>query len=222
MRDLRGKIKPGTAVSRKGNERIGQIMCAARDVLIRHGYQGLTMRAVAEECDISVGNLNYYYGSKADLLEDLLETVIEGYLADFDDILSSSDPRSPERALEGIIRFIVADLGTKETTMFFPELWALANHDSQASKRMHELYRKARLVFDELIPKINRDLSLTEVKQLSLFLSASLEGHTMFVGYKKPWAKHREAISNIAVKSLLDLVRSVRPDDIENMQIVQG
>ncbi len=106
--------------------------------------------------------------------------------------------------------------------MFFPELWVLANHDSHASKRMHELYRKARLVFDELIPKINPVLSPTEVKQLSLFLSASLEGHTIFVGYKKPWAKHRQRISNIAVKSLLDLVRSVRPDDIENLQVVQA
>ena len=44
----------------------------------------------------------------------------------------------------------------------------------------------------------------------------------MFVGYKKPWVKHRQRISNIAVKSLLDLVRSVRSDDLENLQVVQG
>ena len=218
MRNLTNKMRPGTAVSRKGNERIDQIMCAARDTLVRLGYQGFTMRAVAAECGISVGNLNYYYASKADLLADLLEMVIEGYLADFDDILAESDPRTPEQALERVIRFIIADLGTRETTVFFPELWALANHDSAASKRMHQLYAKARVVFDELIPKINPALSTMETRQVSLFLSASLEGHTMFIGYKKPWARHRRRLSNIAVKGLLDLVRSITADDIANLQ----
>ncbi len=120
------------------------------------------------------------------------------------------------------MRFVIADLATRETTVFFPELWALANHDSHASKRMHELYRNYRRVYDQLIPKINPALSSMQVRQLSLFLSASLEGQTMFVGYKKPWAQHRQQISNIAVKSLLDLVRSFRPDEVEKMPIMQG
>ena len=205
-------------MSVKGNQRIDQIIRAARDILIRTGYHGFTMRAVAAECEISVGNLNYYYASKADLLADLLEIVIEGYLADFDDILSESDPQTPEQALEGVIRFIIADLGTRETTVFFPELWALANHDANASKRMHELYAKARLVFDDLIPKINPALSKSEVRQVSLFLSASLEGLTIFVGHKKPWAKDRQRLSNIAAKGLLDLVRSISPADIANLK----
>lgn len=220
MRELGSKNRPGTAVSRKGNDRVDQIIRAARDTLIRAGYHGFTMRAVAAECEISVGNLNYYYASKADLLADLLEIVIQGYLADFDNIISDSDPRTPTEALEGVIRFIIADLGTQETTIFFPELWALANHDAKASKRMHELYAKARLVFDELIPKINPALSPAEARQVSLFLSASLEGHTMFLGYKKPWAKDRQSISNIAVKGLLDLVRSVTPADIANLKTI--
>jgi AcrR family transcriptional regulator len=218
LRELASKNRPGTAVSEKGNQRIDQIIRAARDTLIRGGYHGFTMRAVAAECEISVGNLNYYYASKADLLADLLEIVIGGYLADFDNILSASDPRTPEQALEGVIHFIIADIGTRETTVFFPELWALANHDANASKRMHELYAKARLVFDDLIPKINAALSKSEVRQVSLFLSASLEGHTMFVGYKKPWAKDRQCLSNIAAKGLLDLVRSISPADIANLK----
>ena len=73
MRELASKYRPGTAVSEKGNQRIDQIIRAARDTLIRAGYHGFTMRAVAAECEISVGNLNYYYASKADLLADLLE-----------------------------------------------------------------------------------------------------------------------------------------------------
>jgi len=119
LRKLGSKNRPGTAVSRKGNDRVDQIIRAARDTLIRAGYQGFTMRAVAAECEISVGNLNYYYASKADLLADLLEIVIQGYLTDFDDIISDSDPRTPAEALEGVIRFIIADLAPRKRRFSF-------------------------------------------------------------------------------------------------------
>ena len=178
------------------------------------------MRAVAAECGISVGNLNYYYANKADLLADLLEIAIQGYNSHFDEILADSDPDLPEQTLERVMRFIVADLGTRDTTVFFPELWALANHDPDASMRMHEMYKNYRRVYDELIPSINPALSAAEVRQVSLVISASLEGHTMFLGYKKPWAKHRQRLCNIAVKGLLDMVRSLTPGDIANLQFV--
>lgn len=214
MRKLKYKHRPGTAVSAKGTDRIDKIMTAARDVLINQGYAGFTMRAVAVECGISVGNLNYYYRSKPDLLSDLLDTVITGYVNEFDVILAGS-LESPELALEETIRFIIDDLGTKETTVFFPELWALSNHDSKAARQMHSLYAKARQNFDELIPKINPTLSTRQVKQLSLFLSASIEGHTMFAGYRKPWAGQRRQIKNIAAKSLVDLVKNIQSREIE-------
>jgi AcrR family transcriptional regulator len=79
-------------VSEKGGQRIDQIIRAARDTLIHRGYHGFTMRGVAAECGISVGNLNYYYANKADLLADLLDIALQGYIAGFDAILAESDP----------------------------------------------------------------------------------------------------------------------------------
>ena len=217
MREFASKIRPGTAVSQKGNQRIDQIMRAARDTLINRGYQGFTMRSVAADCGISVGNLNYYYANKADLLADLLDIALQGYFADFNAILAETDPALPEKALEKVMRFVMADLGTRDTTVFFPELWALANHDADASKRMHDMYRNYRRIYEQLIPRINPDLSPAEVRQVSLVISASIEGHTMFLGYKKPWAKHRQQLCNIAVKGLLDMVRTVTPEEIANL-----
>jgi len=164
-----------------------------------------------------VGNLNYYYANKADLLADLVDIAMHGYVAHFDAILEETDPALPERALEKVMRFIMADLGTRETTVFFPELWALANHDADAAKRMHEMYKNYRSVYDQLITKIKPGLSSAEVRQLSLVISASIEGHTMFLGYKKPWASQRQRLCNIAVKGLLDMVRSITPEDIANL-----
>jgi len=66
------------------------------------------MRGVAAECGISVGNLNYYYANKADLLADLLDIALQGYIAGFDAILAEADPALPEKALEKVMRFILA------------------------------------------------------------------------------------------------------------------
>lgn len=211
------KQSSGTASSKKGQQRIDQILLAALEVLIDRGYHSFTMREVANQCGISVGNLNYYYRSKAGLLSDLINSVLAGYLLDFDQILQDSKPDDPEAALEAIIRFILSDLSTRETTVFFPELWAMANHDANASKCMHQIYDKVREVFEALIPKINSRLSKIEISQLALFLSASIEGHTMFIGYRKPWAKHRAPLGNIVVKGLLDIVKSIRPEQINTL-----
>jgi len=203
--------RPLKAVSKKGNQRIEQILLAALEVLIDHGYHAFTMREVAAQCSISVGNLNYYYRSKARLLADLIDSVWRGYEVEFDNILQGNGSHDPEQALEAVIRLILDDLATKETTVFFPELWAMANHDTDAAKRLDQIYTKVRQVFIALIPQINSTLTENEVGELALFLSASLEGHTMFIGYRKPWAGRRKQISNIAVKNMLDLVRDIRP-----------
>ena len=48
------------------------------------GYGGFTMRRIAARAGITIGNLNYYYRTKEDLLQDLLEYVINDYLVEFE------------------------------------------------------------------------------------------------------------------------------------------
>lgn len=213
MRELELTTRPGTGVYAKGQQRILEILRAARDVLINEGYHQLTMRKVATTCGITVGNVNYYYPSKADLLKDLLDRVVEGYMLEFERIRGEHN-ESPLAQLEAIIRFLMEDLASPETTAFFPELWALANHDAYSAERMDDIYESARSVFNHLIPKINPNLSKAQAAQVALFISASIEGHTMFIGHGKAWNAEREAIKNIAVKSITELVVGIQPADI--------
>ncbi len=215
MREFIPLTRPGTGVYSKGSERVLNILETARDLMIQDGYHRLTMRKIAQKCGITVGNLNYYYATKASLLKNLLEMVIQGYNLEFERI-RAQHPEEPRRQLADIIRFILNDLATPETTHFFPELWALANHDEHAARLMEELYGNAREVFIDLIPLLNPHLNRRQIRQLALFLSASLEGHTMFVGYAKPWLNQIRPVSNIAVKGLVELVETLRPEEISN------
>lgn len=196
--------------SRKGQETLLKILSAARAVLVDVGYNAFTMRKIAEKADMSIGNLSYYYKSKQLLLSDLLDAVIERYLLIFDDITNDQN-LTDEQKMKEIICSIILDYERKETTHFFPELWALANHNEDAAAGMDLLYERARTAFDLLIPRLNPSLSREQCDLISLFISGSLEGQTMFVGYKKKGAHFREAMAELAADTFLNMVLVAKP-----------
>lgn len=217
MRKLRPQKRDNSA-SARGQETAATILEAARDVLVEEGYPSLTMRNVAKRAGMTVGNLSYYYARRDDLLHDLLEAVIQGYVEDFDRIVEDVE-RSPEERLEDMIRFVVNDLSTKETTGFFPALWGLAAHDPVAAREMTYVYDIERNAFTRVVAAMRPDLSKKERALLALFISASIEGHTIFIGYKRDRAADGPAIANVAVYSFLNLVRTIDARTIRGLKI---
>ena len=55
---------------------------------------------------------------------------------------------------------------------------------------------------------INPSLSPDQLKRLALFISASMEGHTIFIGHGKPWKKETENVISMATQSFLWLIKS--------------
>lgn len=217
MRKLRPQKRDNSA-SPRGQAAVASILSAARDVLIEEGYPRLTMRNVADRAKMTVGNLSYYYANKEDLLHDLLEAVIQGYVEDFDRIAENIE-HSPDERLEEMIRFVVGDLATKETTGFFPALWALASHDDFAAKEMSSLYEVERNAFTRIISEMRPDLQKKDRDLLALFISASIEGQTMFIGYRREKVSAGPAIANVAAYSLLNLVRTIDAATIRGLKV---
>ena len=194
----------------KGNETREAILRTALSILIEEGWQAMSMRRVATECGIKFGNLTYHYRTREDLVRELLDAVISSYEREFTTIVHRPD-LSPEERLDRYCRLILDDIPSKKTTRFFPELWALSNHDRFVHDRMHELYARARAPLDGIIAEMRPDLSQEERDALALFISFSMEGSTVFAGYEKPFADRMALIKRIAIGSFVDLVRNYRP-----------
>ncbi len=207
------KLRSNSGSYSKGQTRATEILEAALDILLDHGYQSLSMRRIAAACGITLGNVTYYYPTKDQLVRDLLESVVQSYMDTFDAI--RNDPTmAPEDQFVTVIRLLLEDIQTKKTTHLFPQLWTLSNHDSFISERVDELYVNARQIFNDLIPILNPALTDHEREVVALFVSASIEGMTMFAGYEKPWAPDMPLIEGIAAKSLLECVKTITADDI--------
>ena len=198
------------ATYEKGQARIEAILEAAAEVLISQGYKKLTLRQIALRAGITVGNLTYYYSSKEALLKDLLDNILRTYLNEMDRIAEASGD-SPKDRFVAIVEYLIEDLHTQRTTKFFPELWALANHDDYAAELMENMYADERQALAELIHAINPDLDERQVNHLALFVSASIEGMTMFVGAGKKQEDALESMKNMACESFLLLITQPGP-----------
>lgn len=215
------KITPRTGGYARGQDGFEHILRSALALLVNHGSAALTLRRIATESGMNVGNLNYYFRSKEELIRELLNAVISSYEESFDEIVHEAGATAEAR-LENLVMLILEDITTKKTTRFFPELWAMANHDPFVYDRMNELYDRARVSLNELIGEINPALPEDERKILALFISASMEGMTMFAGYEKPWRAQMPMLEIIARRSFIQLVSTLRPGEIKGDLLIGG
>lgn len=191
--------------SKKAQQTATLILDAAGQLMIEEGYHNFSTRKVASKAGLTVGNLQYHFATKALLIEAMLDQCIGRYLELFARIRPESEG-DPRKQLKHLIHVIYADLNTRTTTRFFPELWSLSNHEPYATKLMDDMYAKYRAVLVEVIQAINPSLKPREANQLALFMSASIEGHTVFVGHNKPWLQDTQKMADLAVLSFLHLI----------------
>jgi AcrR family transcriptional regulator len=191
----------------KGYETRELILRTALHILIEEGYRAMSMRRVAAACGMKLGNLTYHYHTREDLVRELLTAVISSYRGEFDAIVRAPDV-PPEQRLARLCGLILDDIGTKKTTRLFPELWALANHDAFVYERVHELYAQARAPLIEIVAEMRPDLLEQDRLDLALFISASMEGLTVFAGYQMPFAGRLPAVEVIAIRSFIDIVHT--------------
>lgn len=71
------KVRTGRAALQE------RILTVATDLFIRHGYKAVSFLVIARELGITHSNVHYYYKTKADLAEAVLEAYVAGTIADF-------------------------------------------------------------------------------------------------------------------------------------------
>ncbi len=76
---------------RQANE--AAILRAAEQVFAHAGFEGATMAEIADKAGLPKANLHYYFGSKKDLYEAVLDTVLHDWLAPTVVLRAEADPR---------------------------------------------------------------------------------------------------------------------------------
>ena len=205
MKKQTAKKKTRSGIYNKGQNRVTEILEAAENLLIDEGYHNFSLRKVAGAAGIKLGNLQYYFPTKDDLVKAMLSKVILGYLYEFQ-ALRASDGDDPKEQFKTVMRHVIYDLNNRRTTVFFPEVWSLSNHEEHVTYYMDAMYDQYRQIVAEIISLINPKLTPVHAKLAALFITSSLEGHTIFIGHEKPWIKETDHIAEMAIQSFLWLI----------------
>ena len=122
-----------------------QIIRSAIEVLQSHGTEGLTMRKVAGEADMSLGNLQYHFRDKSSLMAGLAEH----YFGECASMLDGYQHTPPKGSVEEQLRQFISTLldhvehGDQISDMcrIFREIWALSARDSEIHRQLVDYYQ---------------------------------------------------------------------------------
>jgi AcrR family transcriptional regulator len=92
-----------------------RIAAAARDLFLRHGYRGTTMRAIAAQAGVDQALLSYHFGSKHGLFSESMQLKCGQSLA-VSQAFAGDPANLPERLLDAL-----ADLSSLEPTLTHDE-----------------------------------------------------------------------------------------------------
>lgn len=175
------KPREGTAVHAKGTERVESILDAATDTLVEDGHAGLTLRRVAQRAGLSMGNLQYYFPAKQDVVRALLARYLE---------VASQRVRSrvdeggsaPVERLRRALEALLEDQESPRHCQLFAELWALAARDAMVSDALAVFYVGFRAGIVELLREFTPGLAPARLERRAALVVAFLEGLSLFRG----------------------------------------
>lgn len=140
------KSVPNPAAPSKGELRRAQILTAARRMLVDDGYDCFVMREIASRVGVQLGNLQYYYTNRDDLLEAVIRAEFERNQLEV--AVLAIGERSPRKKLEAIARHLIEVWG-KEGGRIYVVMSLLALHHPRFRALHLEIYSA---FYDGLLP----------------------------------------------------------------------
>ncbi len=130
----------------KGELRRGEILAEARKVLVDDGYDRFVLREIATRVGVMLGNLQYYYPTRDDLLEAVVRAEFARNQAEV--VAIAAGPGGPEVRLAAIARRLI-DVWAHEGGRVYVVMSLLALHHRRFRKLHHEVYTA---FYESLLP----------------------------------------------------------------------
>jgi AcrR family transcriptional regulator len=160
------------ARSRHHESRCAELVGIARDLLVEGGLDAFAMRAVAARADMKLGNLQYYFASRDELLEAVIRHEFAQDLAVFqDESASVAGPAS----LKQLARQLVANWSSSNGVAFVT-LSTLAYHNDRFRSLNREIYASFYAELQSMIGRLDEAAPGPEIALRARLISSVLDG----------------------------------------------
>ncbi len=128
-------------VTRKGAERIAEIVKAGAEILLDEGFSSLTKRRIANRLGISHGNVSYYFPTRESLWHAVIDYELKEYYqrhhGDF-----NADPNDPQACFDEFVVRWIDEYNDRVVRIFFSHIIAFAEVNEAVAKVRDEVYEE--------------------------------------------------------------------------------
>ena len=166
----------------KGERRKQQVLTLARRQLIELGIDKLTLRSLADELGMTLGNLQYYFPSRDDLLEAVLRAEVATDLSAFRTAIGTgiADTGASEAADE--LRNAVTSLAHRwyalNGSVYLP-VAVRALHDDRSASVIREIWEQFYAEFTSLVRRVDPEAGRTEARCRAMLIVTLLDGSSI-------------------------------------------
>ncbi len=162
-------------VTRKGAERIVEIVRAGSEILLEEGFSAVTKRKVATRLGIAHGNVGYYFPTR----ESLWRAVIDHEISELDDKYPSdpkSDTTDPQSSLDQYLSVYMVSYQDRKFGSFSAHLEAYAEVNAAVGELRDEMYERVLQRIIERVRPLCAGVSDEEIELRALTVMALFEG----------------------------------------------
>ena len=160
----------------KGLSTRNRILQAARKQLVEGGYESFVMRELAGSLGIKLGNLQYYFKTREQLILQVIETEAAK------DVLTIEQHKQEGKPANEAFRLIVQDLVTRwrgNSGVIFSTLGTLALHNKSFQQLYQSIYTKFYSALEGSLQEMNPGLSDDEIAIRVRLITALIDGSPM-------------------------------------------
>ena len=169
-----------TARSARGEARRTEVLALARTALVEEGLERFVLREIASQAGMRVGNLQYYFPTREDLLEDVIRAEFDRDLAVVRDVISDPELRTAAERLPSIAARLL-DNWCSGGSSVFSALSLLAFHHPRFAELARQIYATFYAEISSLIRSIDPDIGDDEASSRATLITAVLDGVAMQV-----------------------------------------
>ena len=128
-------------VTRKGAERIAEIVSAGAELLLDEGFSSLTKRRIANRLGISHGNVSYYFPTRESLWHAVMDYELKEYYQRHQGDLNA-DPNDPQACFDEFVVRWIDEYNDRVVRIFFSHIIAFAEVNEAVAKIRNEVYEE--------------------------------------------------------------------------------
>ncbi len=136
-------------VTRKGAERIADIVKVGAEILLDEGFSSLTKRRIAKRLGISHGNVSYYFPTRESLWHAVIDYELKEYYQRHHGTLIA-DPSDPQAYFDAFVVGWIDEYNDRVVRIFFSHIIAYAEVNESVARIRDEIYEE---FFDETMKR---------------------------------------------------------------------